>query len=284
MLKVVLPKGRMFEAVKRLLEECGWEIKLRERSDRPSCNQPGVELKILKPQNIATLIQLGSHDIGFTGYDWIVESRADVKELLDLGLDPVRIVAAAPKKVIPLIKRKQKKPFIVASEYQNISYSYLNSNQIPFVFVRTFGATEAYPPEDADIIVDNTASGTTLAENRLVVIDVIMMSSTRLIANVDSLSDKKKGPFIRNLALVMESVLKAHQKVLIEMNVASENLKKIIKGLPTMKSPTVSQLYGGAGYAVKTVANKQEIQHLLPLLKKRGATDILVSEISKVIP
>lgn len=284
MLKVVLPTGRMFENVKKLLEACGWEINIQARSYRPSCNQPDIELKMLKPQNIATLIELGSHDIGFTGYDWIVESRARVKEILDLGFNPVRIVAAAPPKVLPLIKKKRKRPFLVASEYQNIVRSYFNRRKIPFILVRTFGTTEVYPPEDADIIVDNTATGTTLQKNRLVIVDTIMRSSTRLIANINSLKDSKKNSRIKDLVLVMESILKARQKVLIEMNVSAKNLDKVIKGLPAMKSPTVSPLYGGKGYAITTAVNKEEVQKLLAVLKKRGATDILVSDIKKIIP
>jgi ATP phosphoribosyltransferase len=284
MLKVALPAGRMFTNVKKILEACGWEINIQDRSYRPLCNQPDIELKILKPQNIATLIELGSHDIGFTGYDWVVESRAKVKEILDLGIDPVRIVAAAPRNILPLLKRKPKRPFIVASEYQNITRSYFTKKKMPFILVRTFGTTEVYPPEDADIIVDNTATGTTLQKNRLLIVDTIMKSSTRLIANIKSLADKKKRAIINDLALVMDSVLRARQKVLIEMNVPLKNLDKIVRDLPAMKSPTVSPLYGGKGYAITTAVDKDDVQKLLAQLKKRGATDILVSEIRKIIP
>jgi ATP phosphoribosyltransferase len=280
-LRLVIPKGRISENVVRLLEETGIRLQKNDRVYRPLASDPEIEVKIMKPQNIPELIELGRHDAGFTGYDWIVESRARVAEIMDLGFDPVRIIAALPRERREEDLRGRK--IVVVSEYENIAREYLDREKYDYVFLRTYGASEAFPPDDADLIVDNTETGQTMEEHNLAPIAQILESSTRFIANRKSLEDPWKQDKIERLKLLMTAVLDARDRVMLEMNVPKDRLEDIVKVLPCMRSPTVAALFGDQGYAVKIAVRKSEIPKLIPFLKKIGATDILEYELKKVM-
>ena len=158
-LKILLPKGRIYENVTELFAGAGITIKLPERAYRPTVNQDDIEAKVMKPQNIGKLLELGAHDVGFTGRDWIEETNADVEEVMDLGFDPVKIVAAVPNSIDD--KALLKKRIIVATEYEHIAENWLKQKKMDYLIVRTYGATEVFPPDDADMIVDNTDTGRT---------------------------------------------------------------------------------------------------------------------------
>ena len=143
-LRVVVPKGRIFEKTGRLLHEAGIRFQLDERAYRPDVDDPEIEIKVMKPQNVPRLLELGSHDVGFTGHDWIVETGSSVEELVDLAFDPVRIVAAVPESTDPATLRGRR--VVVASEYETITRQYLDRQGLDYVFVRTYGATESFPP------------------------------------------------------------------------------------------------------------------------------------------
>ena len=280
-LKVAVPKGRIYEGVVKLLNDAGINLHVDERVYRPVVSDPEISVKIMKPQNIPKLIELGSHDVGFTGYDWVVETGADVVEVMDLKLDPVKIVAAVPKSLVN--KDLHSRKIVVASEYENIAKAFLQKEKYDYVFLRTYGATEVFPPEDADMIIDNTATGRTLKENNLCVIAEIMESSTRFIANKKALEDPQKKEKIFEMKMLFQAVLDARERVILEMNVPKEKLEEIVKILPCMRSPTVAPLYGEQGYAVKVAVKRAEVRKLIPLLKKLGATDILEYELRKVV-
>ncbi len=283
-LQVALPKGRLQKRVVWLLQEAGISIEDPGRAYRFTFPEQGLEVKLLKPQNIPQLVALGAYDLGFTGYDWVRETQAAVHELLDTGFDPVEIVAAIPEHYTPE-EVFRKTPVRVASEYRHLTHAYLQEKGIcEFVFIQSFGATEAFPPEDADLIVDNMATGTTLRANRLKVIDVLLRSSTRLIAYPASLQNSEKRKRIDALVQVLKSVLLAQERVLLEMNVPSDRLEEVVQFLPCMRAPTVMPLYGGAGYAVKVAVRKEEVPALIPKLKALGVTDILEYRLQKVIP
>ena len=281
-IKLALPKGRLYGEVVRLLEDAGFQLSKNGRSYRPYINDPEIEVKIFKPQNIPKLIELGSQDLAFAGYDWVVEQGADVVELLDLEFNPVRIVAAIPEGKDITQSKNQK--IRVASEYERISKEFLEKEGMNYVFINSFGATEVFIPEDADMIIDNTSTGKTLKENGLAVFKEILSSSTRLIAHKDSLQDPWKKRKIDNFLTLIRSILEGRKRLLIDMNVSKENLKKLIPVLPCMKSPTIAKLYGDQGYAVKIAIEKEKVGELIPLLKENGATDILVFKLEKVIP
>lgn len=282
-IRMVLPKGRMFENVLHLLRESGILIKTDDRSYRPFVNLDFLEVKLMKAQNIPKLIEIGSHNIGFTGYDWIVETGSKVVELLDTHFDEVSIVSAIPDG-LSLKKIIKKRKIIVASEYEQITKRYLKEKKIiDYIFVRTYGATEVFPPDDADMIVDNMATGKTLKSNNLKIMDKILKSSTRFIANREALKDPFVKSYVNELILLFESVINGQQRVMLEMNVPKSRFDYIVKRLPCMRSPTVAPLYGEEGYAIKIAVRREEASRLIPKLKSWGATDILEYEIRKVI-
>jgi len=280
-LKLVLPKGRINTKVKELLNDCGIELVGTERNYRPKAKGFDCQIKLLKSQNIPTLVEMGQHDIGFAGLDWIVESRSKVEIIKDLNFDPVKIVACIPEKWDWEIMKKR--PLIVASEYQNISSEYLKSLDHNFKLLRSYGATEVFPPEDADMIVDNTSTGTTIVENQLKIVETIMKSSTQLIANPKVLNDAGKRQDIEDLLTLINAVLNGRDRVLLEMNCPNDRLEAIVDLLPAMRFPTVSSLYQDKGFAVKAAIPKNGIQQLIPKLMDAGATDILETPIRKVI-
>ncbi len=280
-LKLALPKGRMYDEVVAVLAECGLKLTANGRNYRPMLNDPDIEVKVLKPQNIPKLVELGSQDIAFSGFDWVAEQDAKVAELLDLNLDQVRIVAAVPKGSGQKVGKNG--PLRVASEYERLTRQFLEKKGLNYVFIKSYGATEVFVPEDADMIVDNMASGQTLRANGLEVFEEIIGSSTRLIANRQAMQDPAKARKISDLVMVIKSVLDGRAKLLVEMNVSEENLEKLIPILPCMKSPTIAKLYGGGGYALKAAVDKDKVRELIPRLKEKGATDILVFGLKKVI-
>src|SRR5882762_3584305 len=181
-LRLGLPKGRMEGGLLSLLSDAGIHVLPGARGYRPDVSLPETEAKLLKPQNVVEMLAAGSRDAGFAGADWVAELQADVIELLDTELDQVQIVAAAPG---ALPDRR----VVVASEYERLARAWIADRRLAADFVRSYGATEVFPPEDADVIVDNTATGATLEANGLRVVDVLMQSSTRLYANPHALDD-----------------------------------------------------------------------------------------------
>ena len=280
-LKILLPKGRIYDNVVELFNGSGISIKLPDRAYRPTVNQDDLEAKVMKPQNIGKLLELGAHDVGFTGRDWIEETGADVEEIMDLGFDTVRIVAAVPNTVSD--ESLKTKRIIVATEYEKIARKWLNNRQQDSLIVRTYGATEVFPPDDADMIIDNTATGRTLMENGLRIVDTIMTSSTRMFASKAALANPAKKQKIMELKMLFEAVLDARDRVMLEMNVTRARFQDLVTGLPSMRSPTVSPLYGDDGYAIKIAVKKSEVPVLLPKLKALGATDILEYDLRKVL-
>ena len=280
-IKMVIPKGRIFNNIAKLLDDSSIRIDTNDRMYIPHIGDSEIEAKIMKPQNIAQLVQLGSYDVGFTGKDWVVETNSKVVEIMNLGLDPVQIVAAAPSYLKESDLRDKK--IVVASEYENISRMFLQREKYDFLLIRTYGASEAFPPQDADMIIDNTATGQTLKDHNLRVIAKIMDSSTRFIANESALKDCFKKEKIEEMKMLFTAVMDARVRVMLEMNVPPDKLEEVVRILPCMRAPTVSTLYKDMGYAVKVAVLKKETVKLIPLLKKMGATDILEFEFKKVI-
>ena len=229
------------------------------------------------------MLHIGSRDIGFAGADWVAELQADVVELLDTGLDPVRIVAAAPGELL-VHGDLPNRGLIVASEYESLTRAWIDRRGLDARLVRSYGATEAFPPEDADCIVDNTATGSTLVAHGLVIIDELMRSSTRVYAYRQALSDPVRREAIDDLVLLLRSVLEARQRVMFEVNVCAERLQGVIDGLPCMREPTISPLHGGNGFAVKAAVPRCDVPRLIPHIKLRGGTDIVISPTSQIVP
>jgi ATP phosphoribosyltransferase len=282
-LHMALPKGRMQDGVFSLLRDAGIEIRASSRGYRPELSVPDFEVKILKPQNIVEMLHVGSRDVGFAGADWVAELNADLVELLNTGMDPVRIVAAAPGALLETGKLPKRR-LIVASEFTRLTNEWIARRGLDATFVRSYGATEVFPPEDADCIVDVAASGATLRANGLVVLDELMSSSTRFYANPRVMENPRTRETVEGLVLLLRSVLEARNRVMLEVNVSAANLESLISVLPCMREPTISTLHGNAGYAVKVAAPKNLLPMLIPEIKKRGGTDVVVSSLSQIVP
>ncbi len=282
-LRLALPKGRITEGVLRLLAGAGLAVRSDGRSYRPRVSDPGIEIKYLKPQNIPKLIELGAHDCGFTGHDWVQESGAKIVEILDTGLDPVTLVAAAPEETADRLSGLDR-PLIVAAEFETLTRRYMKKRGQPYLFIRTYGATEVFPPEDADLILDLVSTGTTLHDNHLRVLDEVLRSTTRFLAARSALEDPWKRERIEALRTMMQAVLEARRRVLLEMNVSRERLDAVVAILPAMKSPTIQELHGGKGYAVKAAVLREGLAAHLIRLREAGATDLIAYSLEKVIP
>ena len=280
-LRILIPKGRIYENVSLLFSEAGYPISLADRTYRPVISADWLDAKIMKPQNVGELLELGSHDAGFTGIDWIRESGAEVEEIMDLGFDSVKIVAAIPSGTDEEELKKRK--VVAATEYVNLAEQWLKAGSWQYRLLRTYGATEVFPPDDADLIIDNTSSGQTLRDNGLKIIATLLKSSTRFVASKIAMADREKRSRIEELAMLFKAVLDGRERVMLEMNVPKAKFQEIVAGLPAMKSPTVAPLYGDEGYAIKIAVKKNEVPQLVPALKKAGAVDIVEYDLRKVV-
>ena len=267
----------------RLLDDAGIRLTFDRRGYRPTISLEAFETKILKPQNIVEMLHLGSRDIGFAGADWVVEKGAELVELVDTALDPVRIVAAAAPDFMHG-DRPAKAGFVVATEYERITGAWLTRRGFDGRVVRSYGATEVFPPEDADCIVDNTATGATLKANGLVIFDDLMRSSTRLYACPQALEHPEKRSLIEHFVVLVRSVLDARKRVMLEVNVPSDKLESVVAILPCMREPTIAPLHHNAGFAVKAAVPRSDLPSLIRAIKENGGTDIVVFGIAQIVP
>ena len=292
-IRIALPKGRMLDGISKPLADAGIRVKPTARGYRPKISMRGFEAKMLKPQNIVTMLAAGSRDCGFAGADWVEELTHEIDQrdhelvdLLDTGLDPVRVVAAAPRDFLvagKLPNMTEANPLRVAGEMEYLATQWIKKSNLNARFVRTYGATEVFPPEDADCIIDITQTGATLEANNLVIVDDLMRSSTRFYASSRALEDKDKRRRIEDFVVLLKGVLEARDRVMLEVNVTQDNLPAVIKVLPAMRNPTVSQLHEEGGYAVKIAAKRADLPSIIPQLKAAGGTDIIISPVQQVI-
>jgi ATP phosphoribosyltransferase len=282
-LRIALPKGRMQEQVYALLAAAGLGVRTGARAYRPLLAAGRFNAKILKPQNIVEMLAAGTRDVGFAGADWVEELEADLVELLDTGLDPVRLVAAAPTDLL-VAGVLPARELAVATEYPRIAGDWIRREGLCARVVRSYGATEVFPPDDADVIVDNTASGATLAANGLAIVDTLLDSSTRLYAAPPALDDPQRRAAIEGMVMLLASVLDARSRVMLEVNVGTAQLEAVCTLLPCMREPTVASLHDGAGYAVKAAVPREAVPALVPRLKAAGGSDVVITPIAQIVP
>jgi ATP phosphoribosyltransferase len=290
MLRLVLPKGSLERATLELFEAAD----LRVRRDsvvnyRADIVDPRVdEVRILRPQEIPRYVADGVFDLGITGRDWVEETSSEVVSLGELHYSkasdsPVRIVVAIPNDS-PIEHVSELRDGVrVSTEYPELTRRFFAERGIDADIRLSYGATEAKVPDIVDCIVDLTETGSALRAAGLKIIDTILVSYTELVANPASYEQPEKRHAMHQLRTLLEGVLEARNKVLVKLNVPSDRLDKVIDLLPSMKSPTVNELYAGAGYAVETVVPKATINVLIPALSDAGATDIIELPISKIV-
>ena len=282
-IRLALPKGRMFDEIVNLLAGAGIHVRASARDYRPEISLAGYNVKILKPRNVIGMLAAGARDVGFAGIDWVRETGTDLVELLDTGLNPVRLVAAAPAELLQdgdLPPRK----IIVASEYRSLAEQWIAQRKLDAEVLTTYGATEVFPPDDADCIIDNTASGATLRANGLKIVDTVMTSSTRLFASRQALDDPSIRKRMDDLVLLLRSVLEARTRVMLDLNVSQQDLQRVIGQLPCMREPTISQLHNDQWLAIRAAVPRKDLAELIPRLKASGAYDIVTTTLGQIIP
>lgn len=291
MLKLVLPKGSLEKATLELFEAA--DLKVSRDSSvqyKATIDDPRViDVRILRPQEIPVYVAEGLFDLGITGRDWIEETNSTVESLGELKYskvtsNPVRIIVAVPEDSPYESVAQLPQGVRVSSEYPELTRRYFAEKGINADIKLSYGATEAKVPDIVDCIVDITETGNALRAAGLKIIDTILVSYTEMIANPHSYADPAKAHAMRQLRTLLEGVLDARGKVLVKLNVPTDRLNAVISVLPSMKSPTVNELFGGAGYAVESVVEKSGINVLIPALSDAGATDILELPISKIVP
>jgi ATP phosphoribosyltransferase len=297
--KFVIPKGHLETGTHAILETAGYQITGLQRTYRPTINDPNIELKILRPQEIPIHVAEGLQDIGITGMDWVRETGADVEVLLDLEFGWIRMVLAVPDEweavnsLSDLLDAfwKEGKSVRISTEYLNTAVQYVQANPIyqkawgdetPVVITPwwktgdnpkvsvflSFGATEAKPPENADAIMEVVETGTTLQQNNLKIIDTISESTAVLIANKKALLDPEKREKIYDVLTLLKGVVDARKKIHIFVNVRAENLERLVGELPALKRPTISPLSEKGWYSVNTVIDRRDFLEILPTLRK----------------
>ena len=290
MIDIAIPKGSLQNQTLQLFEQAGLEVKRTEREYNARIDDPRIgKVKILRPQEIPGYVAKGYFDLGISGTDWIMESGAIVTKVADLnygkqGPGAVKLVVAVPESLQISSARMIKPGSRVSTEYPNLTRAYFSNLGIPVDIQFSFGATEAKVPELTDVVVDLTETGSTLKKNGLKIIDVMLESTSELVANKKSFADKEKHDDISAVQTLLLAVMRARGKTLLKMNVPEAALDAVISMLPSMKRPTLSKLYSTDYYAIETVVDRSQVNLLIPLLKKSGAEDILELAISKIVP
>jgi ATP phosphoribosyltransferase len=289
-LKLVLPKGSLERATLELFEAADLTVNRSSSVEyKASIADPRIdEVRILRPQEIPRYVAEGLFDLGITGRDWVEETAAEVVSLGEMRYSkattrPIRMVVAVPQD--SPVERVEDLPqgVRVSTEYPETTRRYFEKKGITADIRLSYGATEAKVPDIVDCIVEITETGRALRAAGLKVVDEILQSYTELVANPAAYADPEKRHAMEQIKVLLDGVLEARGKVLVKLNVAREHLDAVIELLPSMKSPTVNELFGERGYAVETVVAKAEINTLIPALKDAGATDILELPLSKIV-
>jgi len=290
MIDIAIPKGSLEQQTLQLFKQAGLEIKRTEREYNARINDPRVgKVKILRPQEIPTYVAKGYFDLGISGTDWIKESESDVVTVAELdygkqGPGKVKVIVAVPESQNAKSAKDVPPNSRVSTEYPNLTKKFFDDLGVPVEIQYSYGATEAKVPELVDAVVDLTETGSTLRKNGLKIIDVILESTSELIANKESWNDPEKREDIQAVETLLFAVTRARGKVMIALNIPEERIEDLVSLLPSMKRPTISKLYNSGYYAVQSVVDRSQVNLLIPELKKVGAEDILELDITKIVP
>ena len=287
-LRLGLPKGSLQQSTFRLFERAGYVIGVGSRSYYPTIDDPDIEPVLMRPQEIPRYVAAGAMDAGLTGLDWIMETQADVLQVCDLVYSkattrPARwVLAVAEDSAIQSPKDLQGKR--IATEVVNLTRQYLAKHGVTAEVEFSWGATEVKVPELVDAIVELTETGSSLRANNLRILDTVLETCTKLIANKRSWEDKAKRTKVETLAMLLQGALMGEEKVGLKMNVARADLEKVLALLPALKRPTISALTDEDWVAVETVLDEREARDLIPALRRAGAEGIVEYPLNKVIP
>jgi ATP phosphoribosyltransferase len=301
MIKFYIPDGHLERKTLELFEKAGFEVTISDRDYNPRIDDPDILLKRIRPQDFPFVLGAGKGDIAITGSDILREYRLqypdtgkNLEELLDLKFGKTRLCAAISEDALPEVKTIEdfakvaaKREVVVATEYPNITGEYLKSKGIKATIRKPAGKTEAWliPPQpEADMIVETSETGRTLKENRCRILDTVTEATAHLICNKNALKDSKKEKKIREIVMLFEGVLKSKGKVNVYLNVLKEkDLEGVLQVINSyVERPTVTDLKGG-GHDIFIVIDEKNLRHILPEVKKRGATSIAVTNTRMVV-
>jgi len=286
-LKIGLPKGSLQEATFDMFRKAGWDFRISSRSYTPTCDDDEIEALLIRPQETPRYVEDGIIDAGLTGKDWIEDCGADVVEIADLSYSkvtrkPLKIVCAVKEDSnIKTVKDLQGKR--ISTEYVNLTKKWLERNGVSAQVEFSWGACEVKVPFLADAIVVNTETGNSLRMHNLAIMETLMESSARLIANKSSWEDPWKRNKIENLAMLLTGALNAGRLVGLKMNVQKEHLDKVVSILPALKKPTLSTLSDDKWVAVEIIVEEKVARDIIPDLKRAGAEGIVEYALNKVV-
>ena len=286
-LKLGIPKGSLENATVDLFRRAGYHITTGGRSYFPAIDDPEIECMLIRAQEMARYVEDGVLDAGLTGHDWIGETGADVFEVAELvyakqSFGKVRWVLAVPE-ASPVESLRDLQDAIVATELVATTKRYLSDHGVSAKVEFSWGATEVKLADLADAIVEATETGASLRANKLRIVDVVLESTTRLIANHDSWHDDWKRQKLEDMRLLLEGAMNALDKVGLMMNVRGDDLDDVLKALPALRTPTVSQLSDQGWVAVNTIIDESVVRHIIPALKKAGAEGLVEYPLNKIV-
>jgi ATP phosphoribosyltransferase len=286
-IKLGIPKGSLQDSTLKLFANAGFSIRVDSRSYKPTIDDEAIECLMIRAQEIPKYVEQGVLDLGLCGEDWIQESGASVHEVCELiysknGFGKVRLVLAVPEDS-PIRSVKDLDGKRIATELVRVTKAYLAKNGVAAEVEFSWGATEVKAPDLVDAIADLTETGSSLRANKLRVVETILESSTKLIANKKSYQDGWKKEKIDNIAMLLSSAILAEGRVGLKMNVDKADLDAVVALLPALKNPTVSDLYDRKSVAVETIVEERIVRELIPKLKKAGAQGIVEYSINKIV-
>lgn len=286
-LKLGLPKGSLQESTTELFRKAGIRISTGDRSYFPYCDDDEIEIMLVRSQEMGKYVQDGLFDVGLTGKDWILETNADVHEVCELqygksGFRPVRWVLAVPNDS-PIKSVSDLNGKTVATELVNFVTDYLKKKKVNAKIEFSWGATEAKAGMLVDAIVELTETGRSLKANKLRIVEDLLSSTTRFIANKDAWKDPWKKKKIENISILLQGALAAEGMVGLKMNLEEKSLDKIMGVLPSLKRPTVSQLTLKGWIAIEVVVEESVVKRIIPELKRAGAEGIIEYPLNKLI-
>ncbi|MCH2375015.1 MAG: ATP phosphoribosyltransferase [Planctomycetes bacterium] len=286
-LRLGLPKGSLQEATFGLFQLAGYKFSVSSRSYFPSTDDEEIEAMLVRAQEIARYVEDGTFDAGLTGKDWVMECGADVEEVMELcyskqSMRPCRWVLAVPESS-PIEKPSDLAGKRIATEAVNLTKRYLSDKGVTADVEFSWGATEAKTPELVDAIVEITETGSSLRANKLRIVDTLLTTTPRLIANKTAWADSEKRQKIENIALLLRGALEAEGRVGLKLNCPRDKINDVIAVLPALKKPTVSELVEEGWVALETILFEKEVRTMIPSLKRCGATDIIEYPLNKVI-
>jgi ATP phosphoribosyltransferase len=286
-LKLGLPKGSLQEATIEKMAKAGFNIQVNSRSYIPYVDDDELEIRLVRAQEISRYVDHGFLDCGITGYDWILENGSNIHEVGEflfskVTRQPARWVLAVPENS-PVQSAKDLAGKRIATEVVNLTRQYLAKHGVPAEVEFSWGATEFKAHELVDAIVELTETGSSLRANKLRIVDTLLVSTPRLIANHDAWKDAWKRRKIETLALLLKGALAAEAKVGLKMNVPRKKLAKLLKSLPALRNPTISSLSQAGWVAVETIIDEHVVRELIPQLKAAGAEGIIEYPLNKVV-